>query len=225
MEASLSLAARRYANRDWEGTLEALHDVESTEGNHLDLAYFLGLCHARLDHWDEALLYLEQVVTADSDFMRIYQCRIALAYVYSITERYRLAEYELGRLVEVGFESVQVLSFLGYTAFAQGMPDEAKRRYARALDIDPEYPTALNGLGYVLACEGKDISRALTYCRKAVDKNPDNPAYLDSLAWACFRLGKLSDAKAFIERARELAPAEIEILRHAQSIESGEIES
>jgi hypothetical protein len=60
MESELREAARRYANRDWTGTLEALHGVDSTEENHLDLAYFLGLGNARLERWDEALLYLEQ---------------------------------------------------------------------------------------------------------------------------------------------------------------------
>jgi len=225
MEESLNEAARRYSERNWAGTLEALRDVESTEANHLDLAYLLGLCHARLEHWDEALLYLEQVVTAEGDLMRIYQCRLALAYVYSLTSRHRLAEYELGRLVEAGFESAQVYAFLGYTAWVQGRPEEALRSYGKALEVDAESATALNGMGYVLACEGKDGARALTYCRKAVDKRPDNPAYLDSLAWAYYRLGFVDEARDYIQRALDRAPGEAEIREHARAISSVEADS
>jgi tetratricopeptide (TPR) repeat protein len=219
MEASLNEAARLYALRNWEGALESLRGVDSTESNYLDLAYFLGLCHARLGHWDDALLYLEQVVTVGVDLMRIFQCRLALAYVYTVTGRNKLAEYELGRLLEAGMESVQVLCFLADTAWAQGRAEDAIRRYGDALKLDPESATALNGLGYILACEGKDTARALTYCRKAVDKQPDNPAYLDSLAWAYFQLGMVDEARDYVGRALVAAPGEIEILRHARSIE------
>ncbi|HTX71755.1 MAG TPA: tetratricopeptide repeat protein [Rectinemataceae bacterium] len=222
MEERLREAAQRYAERDWVGAMDALRDVESTESNHLELAYLLGLCHARLEQWDEALLYLEQVVTAGSDLMRIYQCRLALAYVYTVTARHRLAEYELGRLVESGLESAQVFAALGYAAWAQGRQEEALRRYARALELEPENATALNGMGYVLACEGRDGARALTYCRKAVDKKPDSPAYLDSLAWAYHMLGFADEARDLIRRALDLAPEETEIREHARVISSGE---
>jgi tetratricopeptide (TPR) repeat protein len=222
MESELREAARRYADRDWEGTLDALRGVDSTEENHLDLAYYLGLCHARLERWDDALLYLEQVVTASADLMRIFQCRMALAYAYTETGRHRLAEYELKRLLEAGLESVQVLSFLGYVAWAQGRADEAIRWYAKALGLDPENPTALNGMGYLLIGEGKDMARALVYCRKAVEKKPENPAYLDSLAWAYFRLGYNIEARQSVEKALALRPDEMEIREHAQAIAAGE---
>jgi Flp pilus assembly protein TadD len=222
MNAELREAARLYAARDWEGALVALRDVGSTEENHLDLAYLLGLCHARLGRWDEALLYLEQVVTGSGDLMRIFQCRLALAYAYTETGRYRLAEYELKRILEAGFESVQVLSFMGYISWAQGRVDEATRWYGKALELDVESPTALNGMGYLLICEGKDTARALVYCRKAVEKRPDNPAYLDSLAWAYFRLGYSDEARDCVQRALARNPGAEEIREHARAIAAGE---
>ena len=143
---------------------------------------------------------------------------MALAYVYSVTGRYRLAEYELERLKESGRESVQVFAFLGYTAWAQGRAEDGMRMYGKALELDPENANALNGMGYILACEGKDGARALTLCRKAVDQKPDNPAYLDSLAWAYYRLGFVADAMDQIGRALSIAPGEAEIREHARAI-------
>lgn len=222
MDAELREAARRYAARDWEGALEALAGVVSTEENHLELAYFLGLCNARLKRWDEALLYLEQVVTGAPDLMRVFQCRLSLAYVYTETGRHRLAEYELKRLLESGFESVQVLSFLGYVAWAQGRASEAIDWYGKALALDRENATALNGMGYLLISEGRDTARALVYCRKAVEKKPENPAYLDSLAWAYFCLGYGAEAKDCVEKALALRPDAEEIREHARAIAVGE---
>jgi tetratricopeptide (TPR) repeat protein len=218
MDPELVEAMRLYSEKDWQGALDVLDGLASTEANHLDLAYLLGLCHARLEDWDEALLFLEQVVTASEDEDRVNQCRLSLAYVYAMTGRSRLAEYELGRLVDSGFASTQVLSALGHTLWKLGRAGEAEKAYAEAVGTDPESATALNGLGYVLACEGKDVARALTCCRKAVDSDPENPAYLDSLGWAYYRLGFEAEAREYLSRALERAPGEAEIREHARSL-------
>ncbi len=185
-------------------------------------AYRIGLERARKSEWDEALLYLEQVVTGDPDSERGRQCRMALAYAYAMTGRFRLAEYEVRKLMEAGVESAQLSAFLGYAAWEQGRADEAIERYRQAIALDPENANALNGLGYTLACEGKDGARALTCCRKAVDLKPENPAYLDSLGWAYYKLGYVEEARSYLARALARAPDEPEIMAHARAVEDGD---
>jgi tetratricopeptide (TPR) repeat protein len=222
MDESLEEAKRLVAEREYELALEALRGIGSSEDSQFEIAYLFGICHARLGNWDDALLYLEQVVTGGLDSSRDEQCRIVLAYVYSVTGRHKLAEYELKTLRESGVETPRVLAFLGYSAWAQGKQDESLDLYARALELDPEYANALNGMGYILACEGKDGARALTYCRKAVDMKPDNPAYLDSLAWAYHKLGFFAEARNQIAKAMALAPYSVDIREHAREIGQGE---
>ncbi len=219
MDKGLEEATRRFGEREWLAAIEALSSVEANEDNQSDIAYLLGLSHARLSHWDEALLYLEQVVTADPDPARVSQCRLVLAYVYTMTGRHRLAEYEMGQLASSDRYEIQVDEFMAYSAWAQDRIDEAIAWYEKALALDPENPTALNGIGYLLACAGRDSAKAITYCRKAVDKRPDNPAYLDSLAWAYYRLGFLEEARQYLSRALAAAPHEAEILEHARALE------
>lgn len=222
MDPALTEAFRRVASRDWAGALSLLRDLEPGGVSRYEIAYLFGICHARLGQWDEALLYLEQVVTGGLDPAREGQCRMALAYVYILTGRCRLAEYELEKLRGSGFETVQVYAFLGYAAWAQGRPDEALAWYAKALEIDAENSNALNGMGYILACEGKEGARALTFCRKAVDQVPDNAAYRDSLAWAYYKLGLLAEARDNILRALSISPSVEEIQEHYRAIERGE---
>src|SRR5574344_1590501 len=64
----------------------------------VELAYYLGLCYSKLKRYDDAMLYLEQVVTAagedkDADKIdemtadRVMQCRFLLAVIYCLSGR------------------------------------------------------------------------------------------------------------------------------------------
>ncbi|MEI6389419.1 MAG: tetratricopeptide repeat protein [Spirochaetota bacterium] len=221
MDESIAKATRAYRLGDFKACLSILDDVDSTLVNHLDLAYLLGLAHSRLGNWDTALLYLEQVVTGSGEFLRSCQCRLVLAFIYTKTGRNKLAEYELKQLSSSGYESVLVCSGLGFAAWAQGRTDEAIEWYGKALELEAGNANALNGLGYVLASSGRDLVRALEYCRRALASSPDNPAYLDSLGWACFKAGRINEAREHIAAALLRAPGESEILKHARALAGG----
>jgi tetratricopeptide (TPR) repeat protein len=61
----------------------------------------------------------------------------------------------------------------------------------------------LNYLGYMLADKGVRLNEALKLIRKAVDQEPMNGAYLDSLGWAYFKLGEYELAEENLRRAVE----------------------
>lgn len=195
-----------YKNKKYEDALVVFLAIPvGTGAGNLDLAYYIGLCYARLERYDDALVYLEQVVTADTDLARVYQCRMVLSVLYSLTGRTRLADFELKKLIEAGYESVQVFCSLAYVAYSNDNVEEAIEWYEKALSFDPSNTTALNGLGFIFADIGKDLTRALTMCKKAVDVDPDNPAYLDSLGWVYYKLGLETEAKTFLRRAKGLS--------------------
>ena len=208
-----------YRNNKYEDALVIFLGVPAgMPGNNLELAYYIGLCYARLERYDDALVYLEQVVTADTDLARVYQCRMVLSVIYTLTGRTRLADFELRKLIDAGYESAQVFCSLGFIAFEHEKIDEATDWYEKALAIDGTNSTALNGLGYVLADEGRDLTRALTMLKKATDMEPDNAAYLDSLGWVYYKLGLDLEAKNFTRRAREKAPDNGTIGKHLAEI-------
>ena len=61
----------------------------------------------------------------------------------------------------------------------------------------------LNYLGYMLADKGTRLPEALKLIRKAVDLEPINGAYLDSLGWAYFKLGQYELAEDNLRQAVE----------------------
>ena len=186
-----------------------------------ELAYYLGLCCTKLGRFDDALLYLEQVITIGADLLRIYQCRMTLAYIYVTTGRAKMAEFELKRLRNAGFESAPLYNTLAYASYVQKRYRNAVELYERALDLDKDNATALNSMGYILADTGMDLMRGLRLCRKAVDIKPQNAAYLDSLGWAYFKCGEFTEARGLLRRAAELAPKEKEIKEHIRIVTGG----
>jgi len=71
----------------------------------------------------------------------------------------------------------------------------------KIVTLDPKNADALNYLGYSLAEEGRDLDKAMTMIQTALEKEPDNPFFLDSLAWVYFRLHRTQDALTAIHKA------------------------
>ena len=201
----------------WENAVRVLLRIDAEDfsvGEQAELAYYLGLCCTKLERYDDAILHLEQVVALGFDPLRVYQCRLTLAYIYVSTGRARMAEFELKRLQHSGFESAPLYNTLAYASYTQKKYQDAIDFYERALDLDRDNATALNSMGYILADTGIDPLRGLRFCRKALDYKPDNAAYLDSLGWAYYKCGELPEARTLLRRAMELAPKEKEIKEH-----------
>lgn len=215
---------RLYRLKRWDLALQEFRriDTEKSEaGENTELAYYMGLCYTQLAQYDDALLYLEQVITSDQDPFRVYQCRMTLAYIYVITKRTKMAEFELHRLSNNGFESAQLYATLAYTAWTQKHYPEAIDYYEKALDLDSGNTTALNGLGFILVDTEKDPLRGLRCCKKAVDLKPQNPAYLDSLGWAYYKNGDIIEARTWLHRAAAAGPEIPEIHVHLQTVMGG----
>jgi tetratricopeptide (TPR) repeat protein len=220
-QGTIAEGIRLYRLKRWDFALIELLSVNTERFNpeeNLELAYYLGLCYTKLERFDDALLYLEQVVTSGHDLLRTYQCRMVLAYIYAITKRSKMAEFELKRLVKSGFESVQLYTTLAFAALTQKQFKQAIDYYEKALDLDGNNATALNGLGYILVDTDTDPIRGLRCCKKAVDLKPNNPAYLDSLGWAYFKNGELLEARTWLRRAIQAGPDIKEIKEHLKTV-------
>jgi predicted Zn-dependent protease len=69
------------------------------------------------------------------------------------------------------------------------------------IQIDPAHAPACNDLGYNWADQGKNLTRAESLCRTAVEKEPDNHSFLDSLGWVFYKRGRFEQARHALEDA------------------------
>ena len=79
--------------------------------------------------------------------------------------------------------------------------DEAEEWVEQVLDEFPDDVGAANDLGYLWADQNKHLGRSLRMIQHAVDAEPENEAYRDSLGWVYFRLGQYKKAVAELEKA------------------------
>lgn len=82
--------------------------------------------------------------------------------------------------------------------------DEAALLFRQLVDSEPNDANAANYLGYMWADREMHLDEALELIAHAVELDPENSAYLDSLGWVHFRLGDLEEAERWLRRAVDL---------------------
>ncbi|MEE2776154.1 MAG: tetratricopeptide repeat protein, partial [Acidobacteriota bacterium] len=103
---------------------------------------------------------------------------------------------------------------LGMAYERTGKFSEADEAFREVLTREPEDDRTLNYLGYMWAERGERLDEALSLIERAVAIEPDNPAYVDSLGWAHYRLGNYDRARDSLEYAARLLPEDATILEH-----------
>ncbi len=108
-----------------------------------------------------------------------------------------------------------------YVRFMQGSVYERQKKYEQAeqafrqvLQQDPNNSMTLNYLGYMLADHNSHLEEALTLVKKALDLDPQNYNYIDSLGWVYFKLGNYDQAEENLRRAADKAPSDPTIQDH-----------
>jgi len=102
---------------------------------------------------------------------------------------------------------------LSHLEVQRGNHKVSVERLEEVLDEFPNDVSAMNDLGFLWADEGAHLERAFAMVRRAVDAEPDNAAYRDSLGWALYRLGRMDEAIVALEKAAGDLP-DGEILDH-----------
>ncbi len=90
----------------------------------------------------------------------------------------------------------------------------AKAELEKILVLDPNNAQVLNYLGYSLLEKGMDQARATTMVKRAYDMSPDSSAIADSLGWAYFLDGKVTQALPLLEKAARTAENDAAISEH-----------
>lgn len=91
---------------------------------------------------------------------------------------------------------------------------KAEEHYRNAIALKPDSAEALNNLAYLLAERNQKIDDALSMAKIAVNLEPSNASYLDTMGWLYYRKGQLDKALDLLLKSAQLAPGQGEILMH-----------
>ncbi len=111
-------------------------------------------------------------------------------------------------------EEVDLQFQLGSLYERAGDQKAAEKTFLAALEKNPDHAPTLNYLGYMWAESGTNLERAHEMLTRAVGQDPDNGAYVDSLGWVYFRLGKLDLAEKYLTDATQLMPRDATVHEH-----------
>ncbi len=155
---------------------------------------------ATLGEYDKAIGELRALPDADTD----YGTMIAIAEVQEKAKRYKdaLATLDSADIAAKSPQDKQGIVFMRGAMYEhQKDYDQAEKAFRTVLKSDPDNAGALNYLGYMLADRDVRLDEAQQLISKAVDLEPDNGAYLDSLGWVHYRQNRLDQAADELRQA------------------------
>ncbi len=156
-----------------------------------------------------------------------------LAEYYAAAGRHADAAAVLVKGLEAFPDSADLRFQLGAMLDKQRRPAEAEREFRAVIARDGAHAPALNYLGYMLTERGGRLEEALELITRAVAIDPHNGAYLDSLGWTYFKLGRLDEAEPHLAAAARQLPRDSVVQdhwgdwlaargRHAEAVEAWE---
>jgi tetratricopeptide (TPR) repeat protein len=161
-----------------------------------------------------AIEHVKSLLKGNADDREVY---IALAQMYSRVKDWPKAEENVSKAIDLSGKPEDK----DYAIFVQGSVYERQKKYdlaeeafRKVLADDPKNAMTLNYLGYMLADRDTRVEEALGYIRRAVALDPQNGAYLDSLGWAYYKLGKYDLAEENLRRASERIATDPTVHQH-----------
>jgi tetratricopeptide (TPR) repeat protein len=167
---------------------------------------------------DEALAQAKSLLKGTPDDREVY---VALGQMYSRLKRWKEAEENLDKALEMSTkqDDKDYVKFLLASAYErQKKYEPAEAMFKSLLAEDQNNAMVLNYLGYMLADRGVRLDEALNYLKRAVQLDPQNGAYLDSIGWAYYKMGNYGLAEENLRRATERTNNDPTILDHLADV-------
>ncbi len=162
----------------------------------------------------------EGITLAKSQLKNTKQDRVVwltLAQMYTRLHKWKDASSSIDEAEKLGTtkQDMSLIYFLrGALQERQKHIDAAEEQFRQSLAVDPDNALTLNYLGYMLADRGLKLNEALQLVQHAVNLDPENGAYLDSLGWVHYKLGQYALAEQILQKAITLIPTDPTVHDH-----------
>jgi tetratricopeptide (TPR) repeat protein len=176
--------------------------------NQIEVYVRIVLAQLQLKKYDDAF---KTLADAKEKFPTRYQVQYLYGLAYSDQKEYdkAVASYadaeQLARdVTDDSSPSAAFYYAYGSACERAGDFDKAVALFKKALELDPNNDEACNYLGYMWADKGVHLDEALDLIQKALKERPDSGAYIDSLGWVYYKMGRYEEALPQLRRAVEV---------------------
>jgi tetratricopeptide (TPR) repeat protein len=193
--------------KQWPQATAAAREAVQKLPNDRDLRMVLDAQLADTGQIDQAVADMRSMLKGGAEDRDVY---VRLGIVYTRTKQWNDALQALAKAEEVSTKAddkAYVLFLRGDLYQRQKNFDAAEIEFKKVLSMtpptDPQAAATLNYLGYMNADRGVKLEESLNLIKQALTFEPNNPAYLDSLGWAYFKLGKYDLAEDNLLKASQ----------------------
>jgi tetratricopeptide (TPR) repeat protein len=200
--------------KQWQQATSVAKEASTRLPQDRDLRLVLDSQLADQGQPDQALADVRSMLKGTPADREIY---IALAQMYSRLKRWPDAEQAIERanqLSKKADDKEYALFLHGSIYERQKKYDQAEQLFRQVLAIDSQNAMTLNYLGYMMADHGSHVEEALGYIKRAVQLDPANGAYLDSLGWAYFKMGNYDMAEEQLRKASQHMASDPTVQEH-----------
>ena len=191
--------------KQWpQATAVAKEAVQKMPGDR-DLRMVLDAQRADMGEADGAIADMKSMLKGTSEDREVY---LRLGIVYTRVKRWSDAQDAFAKaeqLTPKNEDKAYIWFLWGDLYQRQKMFDQAEEEFRKVLAVtspsDPQTAATLNYLGYMNADRGVKLDESLNFIKQALTLEPTNGAYLDSLGWAYFKLGKFDLAEESLNKA------------------------
>ncbi|HUC30873.1 MAG TPA: tetratricopeptide repeat protein [Candidatus Acidoferrum sp.] len=191
--------------KQWPQATATAKEAVQKMPNDRDLRMVLDAQLADTGEVDSAISDIRSMLKGGPEDREVY---VRLGIVYTRAKRWSDAEEALNKAEQMSgkADDKAYIWFLRGDIFQrQKMFDQAEEAFKKVLTTtsptDPQSAATLNYLGYMNADRGVKLEESLNYIKQALSFEPNNGAYLDSLGWVYFKLGKYDLAEESLTKA------------------------
>ena len=194
------LIQAQLAAKNFAAAADLAHQARANQPENLGLARLEAQALRQSGKVDQGIALLESHLQKHGDDPDAY---VALAVQYADSNRGPQAVKVL-QDAQAKFPAESSLTFeLAAVLEKQKKYAESEAVFRQLIAKDPDHAAALNYLGYMLAERGERLDESVGYIKRALQIEPENGSFLDSLGWAYFKSGKLDLAEEHLKRAAE----------------------
>jgi tetratricopeptide (TPR) repeat protein len=160
-----------------------------------------------LKRYDQAISTLEEARRRFPIPQVTYSLAIALSSAKRYSDALPIFEAALQEAQSSEEELIDASFYFNYGATAEqaGLVDKAATLLKKSIELDPSKAAqAYNYLGYMWVDRNQNLDEAGFMIRKALEIEPDNGAFLDSLGWFFFKKGDFGRALTELLHAADL---------------------
>lgn len=209
-DASYQLGRIAEARRQWDKALEHYRKV-NTGGQAIEAAVRQAAVMTRLGKAAEGRAMIDQLRRQFPPLGP--RLTLAEAEMLLDAERYEEALSVYDEALQKSPEDSGLLYGRSLVHERMGRFPQAEADLRRILAADKDDARAMNALGYMLTVNTDRYEEARRLIEAALERSPEDAAVIDSMGWVLYKLGRLEEARGYLEKAMAKA-ADPEISAH-----------